>query len=601
MTTSKQVSPLGYELTNVGLVVLVAGVALGVTLRAAGSVAAWITGVHYPAAGLESGLVVLLNPGDPAAALNAPDLNPIAYWCCAAALLLVAGGAVTLGWRFLRRADRSTASDPHNIPGIAVRRDLVKAASKTALMRRAAHLRPSLINAKSTDVGYLIGHARSIGVWASVEDSILVIGPPRSGKGAHIVINAILDAPGAVVTTSTRPDNLTATLRARQRIGPVAVFDPQQLASGVPAGLRWSPIRGCENPLTAMIRAAGLASGTGLGSGGVESGGFWEAKTRTALQALLHAAALAGRPPGELFRWTLDPAVASEAVAILTNDPRAAIGWADSLQAMLESDPRTRDSIWQGVSLALGALADPRVLAAVSPSEGESFDPETFLRGNGTLYLLATGAGANNSAALVAAFVEDVVESARRIAARNPGARLDPPLLLALDEIGNLAPLPSLPTLMAEGGGTGITTMPVLQSLTQARSKWSDNAAGAIWDASIAKIVLGGASNSRDLHDLSTLIGDRDEATDSTTIGDRGSRSAQRSIRRVAIMPPDVIRTLPFGTGLVMLRAAPPIVTRLRIWTSRPDAKALLNERRDLESHLRGTTEAPGIATQESE
>jgi type IV secretion system protein VirD4 len=106
--------------------------------------------------------------------------------------------------------------------------------------------------------------------------------------------------------------------------------------------------------------------------------------------------------------------------------------------------------------------------------------------------------------------------------------------------------------------------MPVLQSLAQAREKWSDNAAGAIWDASIVKIILGGASNSRDLQDLTTLIGERDEITDSTTIGDHGSRTAQRSIRRVSIMPPDVIRTLPFGTGLILLRAAPPIVAKLR-------------------------------------
>src|SRR5690625_5634885 len=86
-------------------------------------------------------------------------------------------------------------------------------------------------------------------------------------------------------------------------------------------------------------------------------------------------------------------------------------------------------------------------------------------------------------------------------------------MLLALDEIGNLAPLPSLPTLMAEGGGTGITTMPVLQSLAQARDKWSENQASAIWDASIVKIILGGASNSKDLQDLSTLIGRSEEHT----------------------------------------------------------------------------------------
>jgi type IV secretory pathway TraG/TraD family ATPase VirD4 len=164
---------------------------------------------------------------------------------------------------------------------------------------------------------------------------------------------------------------------------------------------------------------------------------------------------------------------------------------------------------------------------------------------------------------------------------------LDPPVLLALDEIGNLAPLPSLPVLMAEGGGTGITTMPVLQSLAQARQRWGDNAATAIWDASIAKIVLGGASGSRDLQDISTLIGDRDEVTDSITVGERGLRSNQRSTRRVPIMPPDVIRTLPYGTALLMLRAAPPIVTQLREWTARPDGPQLRADRARVEEQLR--------------
>ncbi|WP_114906677.1 type IV secretory system conjugative DNA transfer family protein [Ornithinimicrobium murale] len=586
-TGQRQTGSMGDELTNAAIVALIGAFGFALVLRAAGSVAAFLTGVPQPASGPASGLGVLFNQADPAMALDAEGLSPVAYWITAAVLLGALGAAGTWVWVRLRRHSRKVETDPRRLAGTATAHEVTQNASAKALLRRATALRPSLDEPTPSDVGYLLGRSRGRQVWASVEDSILLIGPPRSGKGLHVVINAILDAPGAVVTTSTRPDNLTATLKARQREGrPVAVFDPQHLAEGIPAGMRWSPIRGCDDPLTAMIRATGLAAATGLSAGGVESGGFWEGKTRTALQALLHAAALDGRPPSELFRWTLDPTAAAEAVAILTNTTQAATGWADSLGAMIDSDPKTRDSIWQGVALALGALADPRVLDAVSPRAGEDFDPETFIRQRGTLYLLATGAGAGASAALVAAFVEDLIETARRIAARSPGARLDPPLLLALDEIGNLARLPSLPTLMAEGGGTGITALPVLQSLAQAREKWSDNAAGAIWDASIVKIILGGASNSRDLQDLSTLIGERDEYTDSVTLGDHGTRSNQRSVRRVPILPPDRIRTLPFGTGVTLLRSTPPIITDLRPWPSRPDAAQLKADRAEVEALL---------------
>jgi type IV secretory pathway TraG/TraD family ATPase VirD4 len=140
---------------------------------------------------------------------------------------------------------------------------------------------------------------------------------------------------------------------------------------------------------------------------------------------------------------------------------------------------------------------------------------------------------------------------------------------------------------MAEGGGTGITTMPALQSLSQARDKWGDHAAGAIWDASIVKVILGGTSSARDLQDLSALIGERDERTDTVSVGDYGSRSLQRSVRRVPVLPPEAIRTLPFGTALVLLRSAPPLVTDLRPWTARAEAEQLCTERANVEASIR--------------
>ncbi len=575
------------DLVNLGLILITAVGVLAAVLRVAGSVAAWVSGAGQPTGGWDAGFRVLADPADPGSALGSAGLAAWVYWLVLVSLVATVVAGTLVLWRRIGSIKHRSSHDLRHLAGIATGRDVHAVASRKALLARGRTLRPSLDKPTPSEVGYLLGRSRGHEVWASVEDSVLVLGPPRSGKGLHVVINAILDAPGAVITTATRPDNIAATLTARRARGPVAVFDPQRLAEGLPSGLRWSPVRGCEDPLTAMIRATGLASATGLSTGGVESGGFWEGKTRTALQALLHAAALDNRSPRELFGWTLSPSAAADAVAILSSSPTAAPGWADSLESMIHADPRTRDSIWMGVSLALSCLADPRVLDAVTPRAGEQFDPVDFLTNNGTLYLLATGAGAGASWSLVAAFIEDLIETARHLAAASPGARLDPPLLLALDEIGNLSPLPSLPVLMAEGGGTGITTMPVLQSLSQARDKWGDHAAGAIWDASIVKLILGGTSSAKDLQDLSALIGERDEKTDTVSVGDYGSRSLQRSVRRVPVMPPEVIRTLPFATALVLLRSAPPLVTDLRPWTARNEAGQLRRDRAVVEATLR--------------
>jgi type IV secretory pathway TraG/TraD family ATPase VirD4 len=244
--------------------------------------------------------------------------------------------------------------------------------------------------------------------------------------------------------------------------------------------------------------------------------------------------------------------------------------------------------VWLGVRQSLAALADPDVLHAVDPREGEAFHPEEFLRQQGTLYLLASAVASASSAPLVAALVEDITETARSLAARSPGARLDPPLLLALDEIANLTPLPSLPSLMAEGGGSGITTVTVFQSLAQARHRWGEHAADSLWDAATVKIVLGGLAKLRDLEDVARLLGEIDEPTQTVSRGRWGDRSSSVSVRQMPVMPPSVLRTLPFGTAVLLLRHTRPVVIDLLPWTKRRDAKTLVAHRADVEAAMAG-------------
>ncbi len=531
-------------------------------------------------------LRLLLRPSAPQSTFG-PSVGPAwVYW--AAFALVVAVAALPIAYFALRRSH-----DGASRVGCASSSEVAASAGTRALLRRARTLRPSLGPARPSDVGYQLGSSQGTDCHASIEDSVVVLGPPRSGKGFHLVVPMVLEAPGAVLTTSTRPDNLTITLRARSRRGPVAVFDPQGLAPGMTSATRWSPIRGCEDPHIAMVRAKALTANT---ASGTTDSTFWQASAEQAVRCLLHAAALSGSSTADVYRWSLSSVQAREAVLILATDQRAAPAWHEALDSIVSADARQRDSIWAMVTIAFSALADPKVLDAVSPSTGEHFDPETFLRNNGTVFLLGTSTGVSATAGLVGAFVEDVVEAARRIAARSPASRLDPPLSLILDEAANY-PLPSLPSLMSDGGGSGLSTIVVLQSLAQARAVWGENQASAIWDAAIVKTILGGGSNARDLDDLSKLIGQRDERMTSSSRGPDGRRSTSTTTTKVPILEPSALRTLPFGSAILLMKSAPPIALNLSPWTSRKDAKTLKADRDEVEASIRAAHADPTTTT----
>jgi type IV secretory pathway TraG/TraD family ATPase VirD4 len=582
--------------TDVALGGLFGLVAVGACAWAGGALSSLLSGHGIPHGRPLAGLAALAHLGNPRLVWHRPVGPPPLYWTTSVLILALGAGLGVLAWRCWRSAATADRR-PGPGEGFASRQEVRRSAGAAALLPRGATLRPSLADPKPDELGYLLGHSRGVACFASVEDSMLLLGPPRSGKGYNVVVPMLLDAPGAVVTTSTRPDNLALCLEARAARGPVAVFDPQGLCHGATVGpqRRWSLVRGCEDPQVAMIRAQALVFEAS--TSGVDNATFWRQQALSATRGLLHAAALDGRPPADLYRWSHTAAGAKEAVAILGRYDKAAPGWERALDAIIASDQRTRDSVWAMVANTFAPLADPRVLEAVSPADGAALDPAELLAENGTLFLLGTASGASATATLVAALIEDVIDAARRLAARASGQRLDPPLCLVLDEAANY-PLPSLPALMSEGGGSGITTLAVLQSLSQARDRWGREAAGAIWDSAIVKLVLGGSANAEDLSDLSRLIGEREftEWSQSMPAGTLGvgasGRSMSSSTRWRPILEPSEIRRLPLGEGLLLLRAAPPVLLRLRPWTTRPDAAALLAGRRRFEDRARGVRDA---------
>jgi len=485
-------------------------------------------------------------------------------------LLLVAVIAAWLLWRSWRQSGAWLRQDILGRDGMAQRAEVVGEFGRRAALKRGRITRPGLKHATLADVSWSLGTSRGTKVHVSTEESMVIQGAPRSGKGLFVVINAILDAPGAVVTTSTRADNLAVTMQARASGGrPVTVFDPQGM-SGLGSTLRWSPVRGCEDPDVAVRRAMVISADSKMSG----ENAAWQKRAQIVLQCLLHAAALSGEGIQAFRRWSSNPTLATEALDIL-HGPRAALGWHSDLLGILEDDPRNTSNSWIGVSAAVAPLSSPRVLAALDPVNREDeFDPKSFIRERGTLYLIGTKSGSAAAGPYLSALIDDIDAAARDMAFTAPGGRLDPPLSLILDEIANLSPWPGLPIVLSDGGGIGISTMVVLQSLSQARSGWSVEEASTIWESAIIKVIFGGGSDERDLRDLASLLGERRHTYRTHSWSSQGRQEGEQ-VRDLPVIALHEIRRLPAGTALMLGRRTRPILLDLRGWHQRRDAATL--------------------------
>ncbi|MFF4651876.1 type IV secretory system conjugative DNA transfer family protein [Streptomyces sp. NPDC001380] len=337
---------------------------------------------------------------------------------------------------------------------------------------------------------------------AALDRGHCVLAPPAAArsKGPLLVHPAIAHAPGPVLATCAGPAAWEATAERRGKTGPVLVFDPLRLtAADTPQRLRWAPHDSCGDPAAATARADALLHAVTPPHGGGAAAAV-HAAARTLLRCWLHAAALDGRPFRQVHRWAGGHG-AREALRVLRTDRGAAEGWGGELEAVLAaphaSGAGLRDAASDLVAGALSSLEELHVLQACSPSPGDRLDVESFLSERGTLYLVGRPVEAPHHQPgvmpLLTALAQDVVERGRRMAVGSSAGRLDPPLLAVLDDVGAVAPLPSLPDLVARGGAQGVPVLAVLRSPEQARARWDGRSVHRLWTEAATRTVLGPA------------------------------------------------------------------------------------------------------------
>jgi type IV secretion system protein VirD4 len=406
--------------------------------------------------------------------------------------------------------------------------------------------------------------------FASPQQAVMVLGPPRSGKTTTLVIPNVLLAPGPVVTTSTKFEVLAATWAQRSQVGRCWLFDPTGTNPPPPGvtPLRWSPVPACRDWNTAIrtVRAMTTAARPAGYSG---ESAHWTERAEAMLAPLMHAAALSDKGIDQVVRWVNRRDLK---VALAALDDNGSDLAEDILIGIEATDDRELSGIF---STASGVLAAYRSQHALDAAREPNFDPHRLATTGDTVYICA----AHEDQALMAPLVVGLIEQIRSgayasaAAAARTGRWPGPPTALVLDETANIAPLPDLPSIVSEGGSQGLLTMTCFQDLSQARSRWGPAADGFLTLFG-AKVVLGGIEDVRTLDMISRLAGDHEVPHNSVTrrpwpVG-RQHTSVNRSTRRQPRLPVDVIAHMARGESLLLNGPRPPTVLHLTPWFCTP-------------------------------
>jgi type IV secretory pathway TraG/TraD family ATPase VirD4 len=343
------------------------------------------------------------------------------------------------------------------------------------------------------------------------------------------------------------------------------VFDPQRIAL-VPQTWWWNPLRG----VTSVEAAQRLTAHFIAEIRGEREREFWSAAAEDVLASLLLAAGSSGRTLADVYDWLNRPA---NPVPVDLLRRHGHLASANGLAGRQAGAHETREGVFETARTAAKCLRDPNIMAWVTPPPFglTEFDPVAFATGTDTLYLL-TKDTAGGAAPLVAAFADRVMVEATGLAERR-GGRLDPPLLVVLDEAANICKIADLPKLYSHLGSRGIVPVTILQSYPQGVGVWGEAGMDTLWAASTVKLIGAGLDDDRFLEKVSRLVGEHDVAIRSVHYG--GSHGENLSVRRQRILAVEDLRQLPKGQALLLATGCRPALVALRPWYDGPQAAAI--------------------------
>ncbi|HWF25993.1 MAG TPA: type IV secretory system conjugative DNA transfer family protein [Solirubrobacteraceae bacterium] len=420
-------------------------------------------------------------------------------------------------------------------------------------------------------------HGRLIA--AETRASTLVMGPTQiAGKTTGMVIPAVLEWQGPAFITGVKPDIVEATIGARKRVGEVKVFDPTG-RTGMESAT-WSPIA-ASGTWTGAREVAAMLMQVGWEQTRAEREPHWRPAAARYLAPLLLAANHGQRTLEELLSW-IDTEEKDTPAKLLgkCHEP----GADRALQNMLatwKKDRRYVSSVLATLEEGLDAWQEPAIAAATST---EDITAEWLLAGSNTLYLIAPEKDQRRLANLFGALVMSVLDDALAIAATRLERRLDPALLCALEEVANIAPIPTLGRYAATGIALGVLLLTVLQDYAQAIEHWGAERGQSILAAHTCKLFCSGIADPATNRYIEQLLGQQvfERTSHHRPRGwsaGRSSMTVQEHLEPLA--PPHLVRQHAKNTALLVYGRLPPAWIQMRPYFEDPRLSALAAGRVD--------------------
>ena len=408
----------------------------------------------------------------------------------------------------------------------------------------------------------------------------IVLGPPRSGKGAGFFVPALLEASDhdprpTLVATDPKGELLALAgpvlTAAGYAVHPVAFDRPDLSGPWNPMG--WlDPVVGAPQDAPDYGAVAALAAAMAPKTA-AEKDPFWGnqaqvviktsavlawhlARRRGARATLVDVLALAY---GMVGNESLVHAVAD---AALTIDP-----WAASQLAVYGrglGDARLAGNLAADLSARIHSWTTPSMLGVLD-APPDAWDAAAILGDDQphAVFVLAVAGQSSEQAVLWGS----VIAAAHRIQRRQN--RLSRPLWLLLDEVGNVGRIPGLADALATLPGAGVSLVLGLQALPQLAATYGQDEARALLGAVHGYVALPGLGQ-ESAEWVSKGLGSATVAHHKRSTSGQGAAQWDTQIGQRALLLPDEVSRLAADRLIVHRSGSGPTALRMRPYYADP-------------------------------